>query len=97
MEENVVLSIPAVQLPRPATPDRLLLGPGPANVHPRVLQAAASPLLGHLDPAFLAVMDDVQQGLRYVFQTANQTTLADPGTGSAGMEAALDALGGEIP
>ncbi len=70
-------------------PRRLLLGPGPSMVHPRVLRAMATPLLGHLDPAFLAVMNDIQGLLRHVFATANQFALAVSGTGSAGMEAAI--------
>ena len=70
-------------------PARLLLGPGPSNVNPRVLQAMAAPLLGHLDPDFLRVMDDVRDMLRVVFQTDNGITLPVSGTGSAGMEAAV--------
>ncbi len=70
-------------------PARLLLGPGPSNVNPRVLQAMAAPLLGHLDPDFLKVMDDVRDMLRLVFQTDNGITLPVSGTGSAGMEAAV--------
>lgn len=70
-------------------PRRLLLGPGPSMVHPRVLQALATPLIGHLDPAFLGVMNDIQQLLRQVFATANPFTIAVSGTGSAGMEAAI--------
>jgi alanine-glyoxylate transaminase/serine-glyoxylate transaminase/serine-pyruvate transaminase len=70
-------------------PRRLLLGPGPSMVHQRVLRAMATPLLGHLDPAFLTVMNDIQGLLRHVFATANQFTLAISGTGSAGMEAAI--------
>lgn len=70
-------------------PRRLLLGPGPSNVHPRVLQAMATPLVGHLDQAFLAVMNDVQTRLRRLFSTANRLTIAVSGTGSAGMEAAV--------
>ena len=58
-------------------------------VHPRVLRAMATPLLGHLDPTFLQLMDEVQQMLRNVFRTANRFTIAVSGTGSAGMEAAL--------
>lgn len=80
------------QIGQMSIPPRLLLGPGPCNVHPRVLQAAGAPLLGHLDPVFLGVMNDVQEGLRYAFQTNNPLTLAVPGTGSAGMEAALCSL-----
>jgi len=70
-------------------PRRLLLGPGPSMVHPRVLRALATPLLGHLDPAFLKVMNDIQTLLRTVFQTTNRFTIAISGTGSAGMEAAV--------
>ncbi|MFQ5708940.1 MAG: pyridoxal-phosphate-dependent aminotransferase family protein [bacterium] len=68
---------------------RILLGPGPSNVHPRVYRALATPLLGHLDPEFLQVMDEIQTMLRQVFQTQNPFTIAVSGTGSAGMEAAL--------
>jgi alanine-glyoxylate transaminase / serine-glyoxylate transaminase / serine-pyruvate transaminase len=70
-------------------PRRLLLGPGPSMVHPRVLRALSAPLLGHLDPAFLAVMTDIQLLLRHVFQTSNRFTIAISGTGSAGMEASI--------
>jgi alanine-glyoxylate transaminase/serine-glyoxylate transaminase/serine-pyruvate transaminase len=68
---------------------RLLLGPGPSNVHPRVLEAMARPLYGHLDPVFLAILDNVQDQLRTLFGTANAMTLPLSGTGSAGMEACL--------
>jgi alanine-glyoxylate transaminase/serine-glyoxylate transaminase/serine-pyruvate transaminase len=70
-------------------PVRTLMGPGPSNVHPRVLRASATPVLGHLDPQFLELMDRTMELLRFVFQTRNSMTLAVPGTGSAGMEAAL--------
>lgn len=70
-------------------PRRLLLGPGPSMVHPRVLRALSTPLLGHLDPIFLALMDDIQAGLRFIFQTKNRFTIAISGTGSAGMEASI--------
>ena len=69
-------------------PQRLLMGAGPSNVHPRVLQAMAASLLGHLDPVFLQVMDDVRSMLREVFKTDNSATLPVSGTGTAGMEAA---------
>lgn len=68
---------------------RLLLGPGPSATHPRILQALANPTIGYLDPQFFAIMDQVQEMLRTVFQTANLLTLPVSGTGSAGMEAAL--------
>ncbi len=67
-------------------PLRILMGPGPSNVHPRVLRAMSTPLIGHLDPEFLKIMDEVQELLRYVFQTKNQFTIPVSGTGSAGME-----------
>jgi alanine-glyoxylate transaminase/serine-glyoxylate transaminase/serine-pyruvate transaminase len=70
-------------------PSRLLLGPGPSMVHPRVLRAMSTPLLGHLDPAFLGIMNDVQSMLRGVLRTSNPFTIAVSGTGSAGMDAAL--------
>ncbi len=70
-------------------PRRLLLGPGPSMVHPRVLRALTIPLVGHLDPAFLRVMNDIQALLRHVFATANRFAIAISGTGSAGMEAAV--------
>jgi alanine-glyoxylate transaminase / serine-glyoxylate transaminase / serine-pyruvate transaminase len=68
---------------------RILLGPGPSDVDPRVLAAMAAPLLGHLDPEFLMVMDDIQASLRSLFQTQNKLTIPISGTGSAGMETAL--------
>jgi alanine-glyoxylate transaminase/serine-glyoxylate transaminase/serine-pyruvate transaminase len=70
-------------------PDRVLLGPGPSEMPARVLQALAMPVIGHLDPAFLQIMDGVQQMLRDIFQTKNKLTIPVSGTGSAGMEAAL--------
>jgi len=68
---------------------RLLLGPGPSMVHPRVYRALSTPIIGHLDPEFLQIMDDIQQLLRFVFQTKNQFTIAISATGSAGMESAF--------
>ncbi len=70
-------------------PRRLLLGPGPSLVHPRVLRALSTPLLGHLDPVFLTVMNDVQSSLRMIFETEHRFTIAISGTGSAGMEASI--------
>lgn len=71
------------------TPPRLLLGPGPSNAHPDVLGAMSTAPLGHLDPAFLGVMDEIQSLLRYVWQTDNPMTIAVSGTGSAAMEATI--------
>ena len=68
---------------------RLLLGPGPSNPHPRVLAALSRPLLGHLDPAFLALLDEAQLRLRALFGTQNPLTLPLSATGSGGMEACL--------
>ncbi len=65
---------------------RLLLGPGPSNVHPRVLKAMATPLIGHLDPEFLQIMNETMELLRWLFQTENQLTIPMSGTGSLGME-----------
>ncbi|NCP33799.1 MAG: alanine--glyoxylate aminotransferase family protein, partial [Armatimonadetes bacterium] len=65
---------------------RLLMGPGPSDVHPRVLEAMARPTVGHLDPQFLGVLNDIRERLQAVFQTKNELTLAVSGTGSAGME-----------
>ena len=70
-------------------PSRILLGPGPSMVPPRVLRAMAHPVVGHLDPEFLQVMSDVQELLWYVFETENELTIPISGTGSAAMEAAL--------
>jgi alanine-glyoxylate transaminase/serine-glyoxylate transaminase/serine-pyruvate transaminase len=66
--------------------ERVLMGPGPSDVSPRVLQAMSAPCIGHLDPYFLSVMDETQQLLRFLFQTENPLTIPVSGTGSAGME-----------
>jgi alanine-glyoxylate transaminase/serine-glyoxylate transaminase/serine-pyruvate transaminase len=68
-------------------PDRLLLGPGPAMVHERVYAAMSRPIIGHLDPVFLDLMDRLQGNLRRTFGTENAMTLPVSGTGSAGMQA----------
>jgi alanine-glyoxylate transaminase/serine-glyoxylate transaminase/serine-pyruvate transaminase len=70
-------------------PLRTLLGPGPSDVEPRVLAALARPTVGHLDPYYLRVMDELQAMLREVFRTQNRLTMAISGTGSAGQEAAV--------
>ncbi len=70
-------------------PRRLLLGPGPSEVGPEVLRALSLPLTGHLDPFFLATMDEIAESLRAVFKTKNRLTLAISGTGTAAMEAAV--------
>jgi alanine-glyoxylate transaminase / serine-glyoxylate transaminase / serine-pyruvate transaminase len=68
---------------------RMLMGPGPSDVNPRVYAAMARPTLGHLDPQYLQVMDDIRSMLQTVFQTKNELTLTVSGTGMAGMEACL--------
>jgi alanine-glyoxylate transaminase/serine-glyoxylate transaminase/serine-pyruvate transaminase len=68
-------------------PRRLLMGPGPSDLHPRVLAAMAQPTVGHLDPAFIGLMDDVKSLLQRAFGTANELTMPISGPGSAGMEA----------
>ncbi|MEE4275005.1 MAG: aminotransferase class V-fold PLP-dependent enzyme, partial [Thermoleophilia bacterium] len=67
-------------------PARILMGPGPSDVHTRVLEAMARPTIGHLDPAFVAMMDELKELLRYAFQTANEVTFPVSGPGSVGME-----------
>jgi alanine-glyoxylate transaminase / serine-glyoxylate transaminase / serine-pyruvate transaminase len=80
---------PIPQLAPLQMPDRLLLGPGPSNAHPAVLQAMSTAPVGHLDPSFLALMDEIQTLLRYVWQTDNELTIAVSGTGTAAMEATI--------
>jgi len=65
---------------------RMLMGPGPSDVNPRVLEALSRPTIGHLDGQFLEVLNDIREMLQAVFQTDNPLTLAVSGTGSAGME-----------
>jgi alanine-glyoxylate transaminase/serine-glyoxylate transaminase/serine-pyruvate transaminase len=73
----------------PFPPRRILLGPGPSDVHPRVLAALASPLVGHLDPFFIERMEETKRLLRAAFRTGNDLTFPVSATGSAGMEACL--------
>ncbi len=70
-------------------PHRILLGPGPSEVAPSVLRAMSAPMVGHLDPYFLGLLDETKELLRKTFQTENQLTLPLSATGSAGMEACL--------
>ncbi|MCH7713662.1 MAG: alanine--glyoxylate aminotransferase family protein [Chloroflexi bacterium] len=72
----------------PMLPQRVLLGPGPSSVHPRVLQAMTLPVVGHLDPKFFQIMDDVGEMLRQVFNTSNHMTLPISATGTGAMETA---------
>ena len=70
-------------------PKRLLMGPGPSEVDPRVYRAMIQPVVGHVDPLFLEIINQLQEMLRQTFRTRNAITLPIPGTGSAGMEASL--------
>ncbi len=85
MTKELAMPLPGQLNPSP----RLLLGPGPSDVHPRVLTAMATPLLGHLDPQFLEILNETQEMLRQVFRTKNALTFPVSGTGMAGMEACV--------
>ena len=74
---------------RPEIPQRTLMGPGPLDIHPRVYRALTAPVLGHLDPAYMSVLDTIGERLREVFRTENGLTNATPGTGTSGMEACV--------
>lgn len=81
------MSAPLSSTPGELLPSaRLLLGPGPSDVHPRVLKAMTTPLLGHLDPEFTQIMNEAQGMMRQVFRTTNALTFPVSGTGMAGME-----------
>ena len=67
-------------------PVRTLMGPGPSDVHPRILEAMSRPTIGHLDPQFIAMMDDIKEKLKYAFMTGNAMTMPISAPGSAGME-----------
>src|SRR5712692_5512011 len=71
---------------------RLLLGPGPCNVDPRILRIASAPQLGHIDPEFFGILEETAQLLRWVFQTKNEMTLCISGSGFSGAEAVLSNL-----
>lgn len=78
-----------MKLPPLNPPIRTLMGPGPSDIHPRVLQALAKNTVGHLDPYYLELMNGMQQMLRELFRTKNEMTMAISATGSAGMEATV--------
>ena len=78
--------LPAPKIDAFLPPRRILMGPGPSDVHPQVLAAQARPTVGHLDPLFIGMMDELKQLLQYAFQTKNDMTLAVSAPGSAGME-----------
>ena len=63
------------------------MGPGPSDVHPRILEALGRPTIGHLDPDFVAMMDEIKTLLKYAFKTDKEMTLPVSAPGSAGMEA----------
>ncbi len=84
IHDNHRLSLPTIDMP-----PRILLGAGPSNSHPRVFAAMIAPTVGHLDPTFIRVMDEVSELLRYAWQTDNEFTIATSGTGSSAMEAAF--------
>ena len=76
-------------MPTVAPPKRLLFGPGPSPVHPRVYEAMSQPIVGHLDPYFFQVNEEIRKGLQMCFGTTNEFTMVISGTGSAGMETAV--------
>src|SRR6266446_2412473 len=84
-KRNTPVPLPGQLNPSP----RLLLGPGPSDVHPRVLTVMATPLLGHLDPQFLTLMNETQEMLQQAFGTKNRLTLPMSATGMAGMETCM--------
>src|SRR5271169_2078649 len=83
-QENPASHFHSLQPPR-----RYLFGPGPSMVHPRVYEALAKPIVGHLDPYFIQVMGDVQQLVKMAYGTRDGATLVMSCTGSAGMEASI--------
>src|SRR5438046_6440780 len=87
---RLVRRSPPVSLPGQLNPSpRLLLGPGPSDVHPRVLSVMATPLMGHLDPQFLTLMNETQEMLRQALLTRNHLTFPVSATGMAGMETCM--------
>ncbi len=84
-----MLKNPGISVPSLSVPERLLLGPGPSNSHPLVLEALSCQPVGHLDPFYIDLMSEVQGLLRHVWQTSNRLTLPMSGTGSAAMEATI--------
>src|ERR1051326_5624111 len=88
-ERRKFMAVDNPNLPEFNPPRRILPGPGPGPVEERVMRAMAAPVLGHLDPLFLRLMDDIQTLLRYVFETENRLTIPVSGTGSEGMEATV--------
>ncbi|XP_068176562.1 alanine--glyoxylate and serine--pyruvate aminotransferase a isoform X2 [Antennarius striatus] len=86
----------SISIPRPkclqkplAVPQRHMFGPGPSNVPPRIIEAGAKPVIGHMHPELLQIMDDIKSGIQYIFQTQNPMTLAVSSTGHSAMECAF--------
>ena len=86
---NSADSAPATSFGALNTSNKMLMGPGPSDANPRVLEAMATPLIGHLDPEFVVVMDEIKEMARATFLTENEMTFVVSGPGSAGMETAL--------
>ncbi|XP_016059105.1 PREDICTED: serine--pyruvate aminotransferase [Miniopterus natalensis] len=86
---QLVVSPPEALLKPLLVPNRLLLGPGPSNLAPRVLEAGGLQMIGHMHKEMYQIMDEIKQGIQYVFQTRNRLTLAISGSGHSGLEAAL--------
>ncbi|KAH8270656.1 hypothetical protein KR044_000096 [Drosophila immigrans] len=81
---------PPLVLKRPLfVPSKTLMGPGPSNCSQRVLEAMSNPVLGHMHPECLQIMDEIKEGIKYIFQTLNDATMCISGAGHSGMEAAL--------
>lgn len=89
MTAKVTKSKPEISTAPLDIPPRVLMGPGPSSAYPRILSSSSLPLLGHMHPEFLTIMDDVKTWLKYSFQTDNKVTLAVSGSGHAAMEAAV--------
>lgn len=89
MMEKVTKPKPDISTSPLDIPPRVLMGPGPSSAYPRILSTSSLPLLGHMHPEFLSIMDNVQSWLKYSFQTDNKLTLAVSGSGHAAMEAAV--------
>jgi alanine-glyoxylate transaminase / serine-glyoxylate transaminase / serine-pyruvate transaminase len=86
------VTVPQETLPELNPSYRLLLGPGPCNVDPRILRIASAPQLGHLDPELFTILEETAQLLRWMFQTKNEMTLCVSGSGFSGAEAVLSNL-----
>ncbi|KAM8789330.1 alanine--glyoxylate aminotransferase [Rhynchonycteris naso] len=86
---QLLVSPPEVLLKPISVPNRLLLGPGPSNVAPRILAAGGLQMIGHMHKEMYQIMDEIKQGIQYLFQTRNRLTLAISGSGHAALEAAL--------